>query len=64
MPDGRKIEANSMIAIMTTGSYSGQAQSAATYALTLHRAGQVMSYNDPEWSVFWSRGRRSVLPNV
>jgi hypothetical protein len=59
MPDGRKIEANKYDSTITDskGSYSGQAQSCGDVCSNPYIVlGQVMSYNDPKWSVFWSRG--------
>jgi hypothetical protein len=65
MPDGRKIEAKSMIASLTMlrGSIAVKHSTAATYALTpalAHRTGTGHVLQRSEWSVFWSRGAETV----
>jgi hypothetical protein len=57
MPDGRKIEANKYESTVTdsTVSWLGEEQSSANSYTTPIVLGQVMSYNDEQWSVFWSR---------
>ena len=47
------------------GSWSGEARSYANSYSAPVVVGQVMSYNDPDWSVFWSRSgsSRSTPPN-
>jgi hypothetical protein len=65
MPDGRKIEANKYVSTITdrSPSYIGEAQSCAYVCSTPFIVlGQVMSYNDPQWSVFWSRGQNQRTP--
>jgi hypothetical protein len=58
MPDGRKIEANKYESIVTDDNISwvGEEQYYANSYTTPIVLGQVMSYNDERWSVFWSRG--------
>ena len=66
MPDGRRIEANKVTSTITdnSGSWSGQAQSYGQSYTNPVVLGQVMTYNDPNWSVFWSRGNnRNNPPN-
>jgi hypothetical protein len=57
LPDGRLIESKKYSSTVTDrkGSWSGQVQ---TYRNRYNKPvvlGQVMSYNDAKWSVFWSR---------
>jgi hypothetical protein len=58
MPDGRKIEANKYESIVTddNNAWVGEEQYYANSYTNPIVLGQVMSYNDVEWSVFWSRG--------
>jgi hypothetical protein len=59
MPDGRKIEANKYVSTVTDYAWSswvGQRQIYANSYTDPIVLGQVMSYNDAKWSVFWSRG--------
>jgi hypothetical protein len=65
MPDGHKIEAVQYTSTLTDRklSFNGQPRSYLhgnyTSPVVL---GQVMSYNDPKWSVFWSRGTNRTSP--
>ncbi len=58
LPDGRAMEARTYTSVVTDnnsnwgGEMRGYAQSYSQPVVL----GQVMSYNDPAWSVFWSRG--------
>ena len=58
MPDGRVVEANQYISTTTdhSGSFEGEAQMLKNSFQNPIVIGQVLSYNDPRWSVFWSRG--------
>jgi Metallo-peptidase family M12 len=69
LPDGRRLQAVRYTSNVTDheGSWVGQDQTLPYNAdnqapIVL---GQVMSYQDPQWSVFWCRGwnRSSVAPN-
>lgn len=64
MPDGRKIEANKYLSTITDrkNSWVGQQQTYANSYTTPVVLGQVMSYNDPTWSVFWCRGKNKSTP--
>jgi hypothetical protein len=65
MPDGRKIEAKKYVSTITDRkpNYIGEAQFCAYACSTPFIVlGQVMSYNDPRWSVFWSRGENQQTP--
>jgi hypothetical protein len=57
LPDGRLIESKKYSSTVTDrkGSYIGQAQAYRSTYRNPVVLGQVMSYNDPKWSVFWSR---------
>jgi hypothetical protein len=57
MPDGRKIEAKKYLSIVTDKQHSwvGEQQTYTDSYANPVVMGQVMSYNDPNWSVFWSR---------
>jgi Metallo-peptidase family M12 len=57
LPDGRKIESKKYSSTVTDrkGSYVGQAQAYQNQYSNPVVLGQVMSYNDAKWSVFWSR---------
>jgi Metallo-peptidase family M12B Reprolysin-like len=57
LPDGRLIESKKYSSTVTDrkGSYTGQAQTYQSKYISPVVLGQVMSYNDPKWSVFWSR---------
>ncbi len=64
LPDDRKIEAGLVDSSITdgAGSWIGQNvgyQQSYTSPVVF---GQVMTYNDPKWSVFWSRGGSVVDP--
>lgn len=64
MPDGRGIEAWSYMSTVTDrkGSWVGEQQDYSnTYAQPVV-LGQIMSFNDSKWSVFWSRGSSSKTP--
>jgi hypothetical protein len=66
MPDGRKIEANKYTSTVTNkkNSWTGEQQTYANAYNVPIVLGQVMSYNDPKWSVFWSHGpNRGTPPN-
>jgi hypothetical protein len=59
MPDGRKIEANTYVSKVTDyaqNSWVGEEQTYTNSYTNPVVLGQVMSFNDPKWSVFWSRG--------
>ena len=64
---GVKMEAVKFTSAVTDENNSWMGQS-RTYANTYSKPvviGQVMSYNDPDWSVFWARGSsRSALTAV
>lgn len=57
LPDGRLIESKKYSSTVTDrkGSYIGQTQAYLNKYRNPVVLGQVMSYNDPKWSVFWSR---------
>jgi hypothetical protein len=57
LPDGRLIESKKYSSTVTDrkGSYIGQTQSYQNRYVSPVVLGQVMSFNDPKWSVFWSR---------
>ncbi|MEM7345621.1 MAG: Ig domain-containing protein [Chloroflexota bacterium] len=64
LPDGRKLEAQKYNSTVTDdkSSWVGEAQ---TYLNSYNNpvvVGQVMSYNDPNWSTFWSRGTGRAVP--
>ncbi|MEM7332858.1 MAG: putative Ig domain-containing protein [Chloroflexota bacterium] len=64
LPDGRNIEAQKYISTVTdrNGSWNAEAQ---TYGQAYSNPivfGQVMTFNDPNWSVFWSRGNSRTAP--
>jgi uncharacterized repeat protein (TIGR01451 family) len=64
LPDGRQIEAQKYDSTVTDrrGSWDGQLQSYLhTYANPVV-LGQVMSYNDLDWSVFWDQGNQRQNP--
>jgi uncharacterized repeat protein (TIGR01451 family) len=64
LPDGRRIEAQKCNSTVTdrSGSWSGQTQSyLQTYSNPVI-LGQVMSYNDSDWSAFWDRGQSRQQP--
>jgi hypothetical protein len=59
MSDGRKIEAKKYLSTLTDYAKSTWVGEEQTYTNSYTNPvvlGQVMSYNDPDWSVFWSRG--------
>ncbi len=64
LPDGRAVEAKKVPSTVTDrrGSWKGQSFSAQTAFTTPVVLGQVMSYNDVDWSVFWSRGTSRTAP--
>ena len=68
LPDGRLIESKKYSSTVTDrkGSYSGQVQSYRNLYKNPVVLGQVMSYNDPKWSVFWSRSSsgQNVAPSI
>jgi hypothetical protein len=64
LPDGRSVEARTYMSTFTDENdyWMGERQS---YLVPFARPvvlGQVMSYNDPDWSVFWSRGATTGDP--
>jgi hypothetical protein len=61
LPDGRFMEAQKYSSTVTDGkgSYKGQAQTYRNKYTNPVVLGQVMSYNDAKWSVFWSRSATS-----
>ena len=61
MPDGRSIEAKKYSSTVTdnTKSWIGQQQKYQNKYTNPVVLGQVMSFNDPKWSVFWSRSTLS-----
>jgi uncharacterized repeat protein (TIGR01451 family) len=64
LPNGIRIEAQKYNSTVTdeNNSWVGEAQ---TYLQTYTNPvvlGQVMSYNDPDWSVFWDRGSSQTNP--
>jgi hypothetical protein len=66
MRDGRKIEAKKYLSTLTDaqGSWVGEEQTYTNSYTNPVVLGQVMSYNDNDWSVFWSRGsNRSNAPS-
>jgi uncharacterized repeat protein (TIGR01451 family) len=58
LPDGRRIEAQKYSTTLTdeNGAWVGQQQSYLQSYVSPVVLGQVMSANDPDWSVFWARG--------
>jgi hypothetical protein len=58
MPGGRTIEANQYVSTRTdhSESFEGEIQQLKNSFLNPIIIGQVLSYNDPGWSVFWSQG--------
>jgi hypothetical protein len=64
MPDGRTIEANRYESTKTDRDFSwvGQKHTYLNGYTNPIVLGQVMSYNDPKWSVFWSRGSSKSAP--
>ena len=63
LPDGRFLEAQKYSSTVTDGkgSYNGQTQTYRNKYVKPVVLGQVMSYNDPKWSVFWSRSASAYL---
>ncbi len=57
LPDGTLIEAQTYNSTVTDsrGSWNGQAQTYLQSYTNPVVVGQVMTYNDPDWSVFWDR---------
>ncbi|MEM7029049.1 MAG: cadherin domain-containing protein [Chloroflexota bacterium] len=65
LPDKRKVEAHRYLSTVTDrdGNWVGEAQTYRhDYSGTPVVLGQIMSYNDPNWSVFWSRGTTQNHP--
>ena len=64
LPDGRSIEAQKYSSTVTdeNNSWVGQAQSYQQSYTSPVVLGQVMTYTDPDWSVFWSRGSSRSAP--
>ena len=58
LPDGRTIEANQYVSKITdhSGSFMGESHLLKNTFQNPIVIGQVLSYNDPDWSVFWSSG--------
>lgn len=66
MPDGRKIEAKKYLSTVTDrrSYWKGQVQTYANSYTSPVVLGQVMTYQDPNWSVFWCHGsKRSKAPS-
>jgi hypothetical protein len=61
MPDGRSIEAKKYSSTVTdnTKAWNGQTQTYQNKYTKPVVLGQVISFNDPKWSVFWSRSTLS-----
>jgi hypothetical protein len=68
LPDGRLLESKKYSSTVTDrkGSYIGQTQAYRNRYSSPVVLGQVMSYNDPKWSVFWSRSAsgQNVAPTT
>jgi len=64
MPDGRLIEAQKYSSTVTdeNNSWSGQSQTYLQSYTNPVVVGQVMSYNDSDWSAFWARGSSRSNP--
>ncbi|MEM7798719.1 MAG: CARDB domain-containing protein, partial [Chloroflexota bacterium] len=64
LPDGRKIEAQKYLSSQLdwAGSWVGEQQSYLQGYGQPVVLGQVMSFNDTDWSVFWSRGSARQEP--
>ncbi|MDX1429196.1 MAG: DUF4382 domain-containing protein, partial [Rhodothermales bacterium] len=64
LPDGRSFEARRYLSTVTDwkNSWVGERQSYGTAFDSPVVVGQVMSYNDGNWSVFWSRGTTTDEP--
>jgi len=64
MPNGQPIEARTYASSVTDRkkSWNGELQPILSSFISPVVVGQVMSSNDPEWSVFWSRGSSRTTP--
>ncbi len=65
LPNGIRIEAQKYTSTVTDGrnsSWTGQVQSYLQSYTNPVVLGQVMTYNDPDFSVFWTRGSSSANP--
>ncbi len=65
LPDGRLLEAQKYTSTVTDGrtaGWSGEAQSYSNSYTQPVVLGQVMSFNDSNWSVFWSNGGSRSSP--
>lgn len=64
LPDGRLVEAQHYTSTITDGnsSWQGEAGNYINDYISPVVFGQVMSTNDPLWSVFWSRGSNRFSP--
>lgn len=64
LPDGRNIEGQKYVSTTTDfdGSWVGQTRLYSQLYINPVVFGQVMSYNDPNWSTFWSMGGTRTLP--
>ena len=64
LPDGRPFEAFTYTSTVTdrNGSWNGEEQSYTQAYTNPMVFGQVMSYEDTAWSVFWSRGSSTLDP--
>ncbi len=64
LPDSRAIEAHLVDSTLTDykGSWQGQSLSYGQSYANPVVLGQVMSENDPDWSVFWDRGASPTSP--
>ena len=64
LPDGRRIEAQRYLSTQTAddGNWAGDPQTYLQSYTDPVVIGQVMSINDPDWSVFWERGASTSSP--
>ena len=64
LPDGRKLEAAKVTSNTTDhkGSFIGQATTTELSFSSPVVFGQVMTFNDPSWSTFWTRGSSVTQP--
>ena len=67
LPDGTKVEAAKVDSTITDSRQQGWNGETQTFGHSYGSDrpiifGQVMSYNDPRWSVFWSVGSKRFLP--
>lgn len=64
LSDGTRVEAQKYTSTVTDrkSRWNGETQAYLQSYTTPIVLGQVMSYNDPDWSVFWSRGNNTGNP--